>query len=127
MTSSNTSTPAPAGTCQCPPGAKATVGRVTVTGHQDRCAHAIPRTYTWLDGDQSCTGTLAGYAESFAISHDESLPAGELAETIRDTAQDGGVYTVQAICAWTPPPTRTAAGVFCCPCPASRSRSRYGR
>jgi hypothetical protein len=98
MTSSNTSGSAPAGTCPCPPGAQTTATRVTVTGHQDGCANALPRTYTWLDGDQTCTGTLADYAESFAISHDESLPAaGELAESIRDTAQDT-IYTVQAVC-----------------------------
>jgi hypothetical protein len=97
MTSSNTSAPDPAGRCPCPPGAQTTAARVTVTGHQDGCANALPRTYTWLDGGRTCTGTLADYAESFAISHDESLPAGELAESIRDTAQDT-VYTVQAVC-----------------------------
>lgn len=69
-----------------------------MTGHQEGCEHALPRTYTWLDGGQTCTGTLADYAGSFAAGHDESLPAGELAQSIRDTAEGGAVYTVRAVC-----------------------------
>ncbi|MGH3193093.1 MAG: hypothetical protein ACRDOL_38745 [Streptosporangiaceae bacterium] len=97
MTSSNSSVPAPAGTCQCPPGAQATAGQVTMTGHQDRCPNAVPRVYTWLDGEQRCTGTLADYAASFAVDRDESLPGGDLATAIRDTSQ-GTLHMVRAVC-----------------------------